>query len=146
MKTSGKIAEILQNLRKSERILVRSGAKVWQSCRSRKILKNDYLLAKIGFDTAENEPSKVWTCLPAPSPPLIQLRMKEGKRIPKHPSKQKESSLHLRFSIVFCVTFGSSLKCCKMRPEMNVATAGPVGRSLPRSLPRQSEAHRTSIE
>ena len=34
-----------------------------------------YLLAKIGFDTAENEPSKVWTCLPAPSTPLIQLRM-----------------------------------------------------------------------
>ena len=39
------------------------------------MLKNEYLLAKIGFDTAENEPSKVWTCLPAPSPPLIQLRM-----------------------------------------------------------------------
>ena len=72
---SGKIAEILQNLRKSSRIWVRSGAKVCQSCRSRKMLKNDYLLAKIGFDTAENEPSKVWTCLPAPSPPLIQLRM-----------------------------------------------------------------------
>ena len=53
----------------------REGAKVCQSCRSRKMLKNDYLLAKIGFDTAENEPSKVWTCLPAPSPPLIQLRM-----------------------------------------------------------------------
>ena len=33
------------------------------------MLKNDYLVAKkIGFDTAENEPSKVWTCLPAPSP------------------------------------------------------------------------------
>ena len=29
-------------------------------CRSRKMLKNKYLDAKIGVDTAENEPSKVW--------------------------------------------------------------------------------------
>ena len=29
-------------------------------CRSRKILKNEYLVAKIGFDTVENEPLKVW--------------------------------------------------------------------------------------
>ena len=28
-------------------------------CRSRRELSNEYLLAKIGFDTAENEPSKV---------------------------------------------------------------------------------------
>ena len=28
------------------------GAKVWQSCRSRKMLQNEYLVAKIGFDTA----------------------------------------------------------------------------------------------
>ena len=28
------------------------------SCRSRKMLQNEYLLAKIGFDTAENEPAK----------------------------------------------------------------------------------------
>ena len=37
-----------------------SGAKVCQSCRSRKMLQNEYLLAKFGFDTAENEPLKVW--------------------------------------------------------------------------------------
>ena len=36
----------------------RSGAKVCESCRSRKMLKNDYLVAKIGVDTAENEPFK----------------------------------------------------------------------------------------
>ena len=36
-----------------------NGAKVRESCRSRKMLKNAYLDAKIGFDTAENEPSKV---------------------------------------------------------------------------------------
>ena len=35
--------------------LVSRGAKVWQSCRSQKMLKNAYLLAKIGADTAENE-------------------------------------------------------------------------------------------
>ena len=34
-------------------------AKVFESCRSRKMLKNDALVAKFGFDTAENEPSKV---------------------------------------------------------------------------------------
>ena len=28
-------------------------------CRSRKMLKNEYLDAKIGFDTRENEPSKL---------------------------------------------------------------------------------------
>ena len=32
------------------------------------MLKNDYSLAKIGLDTAENESSKVWTCLIAASP------------------------------------------------------------------------------
>ena len=36
------------------------GAKDCKSCRPRKMLKNEYLVAKIGFDTAENEPSKVW--------------------------------------------------------------------------------------
>ena len=46
-----------KNLR---RFWVSSGAKVWQSCRSRKTLQNEYLDAKIGVDTAENEPSKVW--------------------------------------------------------------------------------------
>ena len=37
------------------------GAKECQSCRSRKnlMLQNEYLAAKIGVDTAENEPSKV---------------------------------------------------------------------------------------
>ena len=32
---------------------------MFESCRFRKMLKNAYLDAKIGFDTAENEPSKV---------------------------------------------------------------------------------------
>ena len=29
------------------------------SCRSRKMLQNEYLVAKFGFDTAENEPQEV---------------------------------------------------------------------------------------
>ena len=37
-----------------------SGAKDYQSDRSRQELSNEYLVAKIGFDTAENEPLKVW--------------------------------------------------------------------------------------
>ena len=35
-------------------------AKVCKSCRSRQELSNEYLLAKIGVDTAENEPLEVW--------------------------------------------------------------------------------------
>ena len=34
--------------------------KVCKSCRSRQELSNEYSLAKIGVDTAENEPLKVW--------------------------------------------------------------------------------------
>ena len=36
------------------------GAKDCKSCSSRKMLKNAYLGAEIGFDAEENEPSKVW--------------------------------------------------------------------------------------
>ena len=46
-----------------------SGAKACKSCRSRQELSNEYLLAKFGFDTAENEPLKVcliFTYLPRP--------------------------------------------------------------------------------
>ena len=37
-----------------------SGAKMCKSWRSRQELSNECLLAKIGVDTAENEPLKVW--------------------------------------------------------------------------------------
>ena len=47
-----------KDCRKSKK-WVWSGAKVCHSSRSRKMLQNEYLVAKIGFDTAENEPSKV---------------------------------------------------------------------------------------
>ena len=36
-----------------------SGAKACKSCRSRQELSNEYLLAKFGVDTEENEPCKV---------------------------------------------------------------------------------------
>ena len=36
-----------------------SGAKACISCRSRQEPSNEYLVAKFGFDTAENEPLKV---------------------------------------------------------------------------------------
>ena len=41
-------------------------AQVCKSFRSRHELSNEYLLAKIGVDTAENEPSEIWPacCLP----------------------------------------------------------------------------------
>ena len=37
-----------------------SGAKVWKSCRSRKSWKNEYLVAIVAVDTAENGHPKVW--------------------------------------------------------------------------------------
>ena len=36
------------------------GAKAFKSCRSRQELPNEYLLAEFGFDTAENDPLKVF--------------------------------------------------------------------------------------
>ena len=36
-----------------------TGAKACKSCRSRQELSNEYLLAKLGVDTEENEPCKV---------------------------------------------------------------------------------------
>ena len=47
-----------ENLQIFERFWVRSGGKDWNSGRSRKMLKNAYLDAKIGVDTAENERSE----------------------------------------------------------------------------------------
>ena len=38
---------------------MRSGAKVRKSCRSCQELSNEYLLAKVGVDTAEDGPLKV---------------------------------------------------------------------------------------
>ena len=40
-------------------VLMLSGATACKSCRSRQELSNEYLLAKFGVDTAENEPLKV---------------------------------------------------------------------------------------
>ena len=37
-----------------------SGAKDCKSCRSRKIQQNEYLVAIVAVDTAENGPPKVW--------------------------------------------------------------------------------------
>merc|ERR1712139_323376 len=79
-----KIQNSRKNAKKFYEILLRfslsTGAKECQSCRSRKMLKNAYLDAKIGFDTAENEPSEVRGFLIGvrgvmtfPTPPLIYL-------------------------------------------------------------------------
>ena len=42
-----------------------------KSCRSRKTLQNEYFLAKIGFDTADIEPSKICRYLPTTPPTVI---------------------------------------------------------------------------
>ena len=61
---------------------MRSGAKVCKSCRSRQGLSNDYLLAKIRFDTAENEPPKV----------CQKNRQKLGKSYKHHRLKRGETN------------------------------------------------------
>ena len=59
-----KLAKRLQILQKKfdEKLLKFcewSGAKEYQSDRSRQELSNEYLVAKCGFDTADNKPSEV---------------------------------------------------------------------------------------
>ena len=65
----GKICEILgKKIGKNsaffnENFEIREDSKAVQRsalCRSRRELSNEYLLAKIGVDTAENEPLEVW--------------------------------------------------------------------------------------
>ena len=41
-------------------LLDSKGTQVFKSGRSRQELSNEYLLANIGFDTAENEPLEIW--------------------------------------------------------------------------------------
>ena len=57
-----------ENSKKFEENLLKywglGGAKACKSCRSRQELSNEYLLAKFGVDTAENEPLKVCLILP----------------------------------------------------------------------------------
>ena len=57
------------------------GAKVCRSCRSRKMLQNEYLVAKIGFDTAENRPFKVsmkWGSQAGVAPVMSRLAPRFG--------------------------------------------------------------------
>ena len=75
-----------------------SGAKVWKFCRSRQELSNDsysneYLLAKfkIGVDTAENEPLKVWRkiqfIIHSPSHPKAEAKDEAPKADAKDEAK-----------------------------------------------------------
>ena len=60
-------------------ILRSSGAKVCKSCRSRQELSHGYLLAKIGFDTAEKEHLEVRSCFhPFVHSPPLQARAGRG--------------------------------------------------------------------
>ena len=53
-----------------KKIWISSGAKVRKSCRPRKTLQNEYLVAKIGVDRAENGPLKAArAACRAPGPP-----------------------------------------------------------------------------
>ena len=54
----GKFARFWQKWWIFLKFWVRSGAKAWKSCRSRKMWKHAPFLAIVAVDTAENEPSK----------------------------------------------------------------------------------------
>ena len=54
------LLKMLRNWQKLLKYWGLSGAKICKFCRSRQQLSNEYLLSKIGVDTAENEPLKVW--------------------------------------------------------------------------------------
>ena len=59
-----KMHEILQKWCKGPEKSQKSGMVQRQKCRAWKMLKNTHVLAKIGVDTAENEPSKVSSFIP----------------------------------------------------------------------------------
>ena len=56
-----------------------SGAKASKSCRSRQELSNEYLLAKIGVDTAENETLQITSDFPCTS--VLVLAVYGFKRV-----------------------------------------------------------------
>ena len=81
-------ANFVEISRKSQRNLlkfcVQSGAKVWKSCRSRKIWKNAPFLAIVAVDTAENEFRKEWCVVARPRaararrpPPAVRAALRE---------------------------------------------------------------------
>ena len=56
LQSVAKLSAIRQKLTKSADFRFQSGAKVCKFRRSRNMLKNEYLVANFGVDTAENEP------------------------------------------------------------------------------------------
>ena len=57
----GKIDEILQNCENLQEFEFEAMQRYVNLVDLEKCSKNNYLLAKISADTAENEPAKVWT-------------------------------------------------------------------------------------
>ena len=58
-----------------------NGAKEYGSDRSRKMLKNEYLLATIGVDTAENEPKVTVCCNAVTRASALQPNVRLARRV-----------------------------------------------------------------
>ena len=125
------------------KLWVSSGAKVCKSCRSWKMLKNDYLLAKIGVDTAENELFQVvpngtaWrsrcdlqatdprSSRRAAAPCRPPCRSPSPRAPPRHITlSQARSRLYQRRSLQVNSHFSAFFKICKIftllhRSELN---------------------------
>ncbi len=59
LQKSGNSPKVSKIMRKSAKFQFRAVRRCAGSCRSRKMLKNEYLLAKIGVDTGKNELSEI---------------------------------------------------------------------------------------
>ena len=78
-------------------------------CRSRRELSNEYLVANFGFDTAENEPLKVWAPVVStrhffpPVDPAALPGMGQPAHAPGHAREVTELVGHLQIQ-TFCKT------------------------------------------
>ena len=84
---------------------IRSGAKVCESCRSRKSLQNEPLVAIVAVHTAENEPVKVWGTTAATS--RASMRRSPLQFSPLGASAGGRSCLSLGAIIRLKLLFGS---------------------------------------
>ena len=86
-----------------------SGAKACKSCRSRQELSNAYFVAKIGFDTAENEPSEI-----CPIEPMT-LRHQVKWSLPTLLSEPDVFIPYSLFIAVFgCIIGCTIVLCCEL--------------------------------
>ena len=122
-----KFANFVEIWRRSQRNLlkfcVQSGAKLWKSCRSRKIWKNAPFLAIVAVDTAENEPSKN---LQTAAAKLARVIVWRGRRTEGKPPPQRATTCALlQWRRAFCWTPNITSSIMSNASEMDPLATGP---------------------